>query len=128
MKLALFTLTIFTTFTLAAYGQVDFIKPLDKEEVPQTFTAEFSVQGMTVEKAGVMKKKTGHHHLIVDGKPIPKGQAVPKDATHFHLGDGATEKTLTLTPGVHTLTLQFADGGHVSLGPKYTKTITITVK
>ena len=64
-----------------------------------------------------MLEGTGHHHLIVDGKAVPKGSVVPADATHMHFGKGQTETTLKLPPGKHTLTLQFADGAHQSYGP-----------
>ena len=35
---------------------------------------------------------------------------------------------MTLAPGKHTLTLQFANALHKSYGPGYAKQITITVK
>lgn len=130
MKLFLFALVLTMTqaFAAATPSKVHFTSPEDKAVVAQTFEVEFAVDGMSVEKAGVMKKGTGHHHLIVDGEPVKKGMIVPKDATHLHFGDGATKTSLTLTPGVHTLTLQFADGSHISLGPDYARTITVTVK
>lgn len=109
-------------------ASVDFITPKNKEVVPSTFPVEFTVEGMSVAKAGNMKANTGHHHLIVDGKPVPKGKLVPKNETHFHFGDGATKTQLTLTPGLHTLTLQFADGAHKSFGKKFSKTISVEVK
>ena len=112
----------------AAPSKVHFTKPLDKEVVPQTFKVEFTVDGMTVEKAGAPKEGTGHHHLIIDGKAVEKGQLVPKDETHKHFGDGSTSTTLTLKPGKHTLTLQFADGTHKSFGEDYSTTITVEVK
>jgi hypothetical protein len=107
---------------------VDFISPKDKDVVSQTFEVKFDVKGMKVAKAGVLEKGTGHHHIIIDGKPIPTGEVVPKNETHKHFGDGATSTTLTLKPGPHTLTLQFADGVHKSYGPEFSKTISITVK
>ena len=70
---------------------------------------------------------TGHHHLIVDGQGVPAGEAVPKDDTHIHFGQGQTEHTLELSPGKHTLTLQFADGLHRSYGPALSTTITVEV-
>ena len=53
---------------------------------------------------------------------------VPADATHLHFGKGQTETMLKLTPGKHTLTLQFADGAHQSYGPDLSSTITVEVK
>lgn len=109
------------------YASVNFVTPKDKEVVATTFPVEFTVEGMTLEKAGMMKKGSGHHHLIVDGKAIPKGQLVPKNETHIHFGDAATSTKLSLKPGKHTLTLQFADGAHISLGEEFSKTISVEV-
>ena len=130
MKSFIFALLITATQTFAATSasKMNFVKPQDKEVVPTTFPVEFAVTGMTIEKAGVMKKGTGHHHLIIDGSPIPAGKSVPKNETHIHYGDGSFQTNLNLKPGTHTLTLQFADGSHISYGPEYSKTITITVK
>lgn len=113
---------------MAFASNVDFITPHDGTTVKETFKVKFKVKGMKVAKAGEVTAHTGHHHLIIDGQPVPQGEIVPKDATHMHFGDGATSTTLTLTPGDHTLTLQFADGAHKSYGPDYTKTITVHVK
>lgn len=127
MKVLVMLLALISTQAFAA-TKMKFVSPQDKAVVPESFPVEFAVEGMTVEKAGVMKKGTGHHHLIIDGKPIAKGKIVPKDETHLHFGDGATQTVLKLKPGVHTLTLQFADGSHISLGPDYSTTIAVEVK
>ena len=86
------------------------------------------VNGMEVEPAGVVNANKGHHHLIVDGSFVPMGEAVPADATHIHYGDGRTETDVELSPGEHTLTLQFADGLHRSYGEKMSATVTVTVE
>lgn len=109
-------------------SKVSFVKIKNNDVVPQTFQVEFAVTGMTVAKAGDLKPDTGHHHLIIDGSPIAKGKVIPKDETHKHFGDGATSTTLTLKPGKHTLTMQFADGLHKSFGEDFSTTIHITVK
>jgi hypothetical protein len=119
---------IFSFSLTSAFAGVSFVTPKDKETVPTTFTVEFKVEGMSVAKAGTTKEGTGHHHLIVDGTPITKGEIVPKDATHIHFGDGATSTKLTLKPGDHTLVLQFADGLHKSLGEDFATKINVTVK
>jgi hypothetical protein len=59
---------------------------------------------------------------------IPENEVIPTDATHMHFGKGQTECDLRLSPGKHTLTLQFANGAHLSYGPKFSKTISITVE
>ena len=50
-----------------------------------------------------------------------------RDRTHIHFGGGQTEADVELTPGEHTLTLQFANGMHQSYGADWSKTITVTV-
>lgn len=89
---------------------------------------EFGIEGMEVEPAGEVKEGFGHHHVIIDGGTIPTGEAVPADETNIHYGGGQTGDTLTLTPGAHTLTLQFADGIHRSYGAQMATTIDVTVE
>ena len=130
MKLQFALLCLFSLSSAFASNasKVHFIKPKEGEVVSQTFNVEFGVEGMTVAKAGNLKEGTGHHHLIIDGKSIAKGQVVPKNETHIHFGDAATSTTVTLKPGKHTLTLQFADGIHKSYGEEYSATINVEVK
>ena len=114
--------------SLPAGSKVFFVSPKDGATVTPKLTVKFNVEGMKLAKAGDMKPTTGHHHLLVDAAAIPAGEVVPKDATHIHLGNMQTETELTLTPGKHTLTLQFADGAHMSYGPQMSQTIAIIVK
>lgn len=109
-------------------AKVMFVEPKDGATVSQNFTAKFAIEGMKIANSGTMTPGTGHHHLIVDGAAIPKGQTVPTDATHLHFGKGQAETKLSLKPGPHTLTLQFADGAHQSYGEMMSQTIHITVK
>ena len=81
-------------------------------EISSPVTIQMGVEGMEVEPAGEVSEGKGHHHIIIDGSFIPMGQVVPADAHNIHYGDGRTETELELTPGPHTLTLQFADGFH----------------
>lgn len=107
---------------------VYFVNLKDGDVVKSPFVVQMGVTGMTVEPAGTVKEGTGHHHLIIDGNYIEKGQMVPKDETHLHFGKGQTVDTLSLSPGEHTLTLQFADGTHMSYGKDWSSTIKITVQ
>lgn len=88
----------------------------------------FGVIGLKLHPAGELIPGTGHHHIIIDGEAVPEGQVVPADEKHIHFGKAQTETQLKLTPGPHTLTLQFANGAHVSYGPTLSKTINVTVK
>jgi len=114
--------------TSAFAAGVSFVEPQDGEKVGQDVHIVMAVEGMSVHKAGDVIKKTGHHHLVIDGSFVPKGDTVVKDATHKHFGKGQTETILHLTPGEHTLTLQFADGHHQSYGKKMSQTIHVFVK
>jgi hypothetical protein len=105
-----------------------FIAPQDGAKVTSPVHLVFGVEGMTIVPAGTVKEGTGHHHLIIDGGPVAKGEVIPADDTHIHYGKGQTEADLKLSPGEHTLTLQFADGLHRSYGPPMSQTITVHVK
>lgn len=107
---------------------VYFVAPHDGATVGQKVQVVMGVKGMQVHPAGKVIKDTGHFHLIIDGVFVPKGQVVPKDATHRHFGKGQTKTELKLAPGIHMLTLQFADGHHISYGKAMSQTIRVTVK
>lgn len=112
-----------------AGAKVGFTFPQNNSKVFPEFMVVFNVDKMQVVPAGEdsMNKEKGHHHIIIDGGPIPKGQVVPKDATHLHYGKGQKKAKLSLTPGKHTLTMQFADGNHISYGKALSKTINVEV-
>lgn len=109
-------------------GTIQFKEPADGATVKSPVHLVFTAENLAVVPAGEMKPTSGHHHIIVDGKPIAAGVAVPKDATHIHYGGGQTEADVELEPGKHTLTMQFADFAHRSYGPDYASTITVTVE
>ena len=89
---------------------------------------KFGVKNMKLHPAGEIIPGTGHHHLIINGGPIPKGQMVIADATHIHFGKAQTETKLELPAGDYTLTLQFADGAHLSYGPELSSSVKVHVK
>ena len=114
---------------LASEQGVYFMEPRDGAVVDTEVKVVMGVRGMEVKPAGFVTGGTGHHHLLIDAaQQIGSGEVVPKDAKHLHFGKGQTETKVELTPGVHTLTLQFANGGHVSYGETMRSTITVTVK
>ncbi|MBS1947133.1 MAG: DUF4399 domain-containing protein [Bacteroidetes bacterium] len=99
------------------------------ETVKSPLKVEFGVEGMSLDTAGTVKAGSGHHHLLIDaGDSIPAGEVVAKDSTHLHFGKAEKETKITLTPGAHTLTLQFADGLHRSYGAKMAATVKVNVK
>jgi len=108
--------------------KVFFIDLADGAKVKSPLHVKFGAEGVDIKPAGDGTPNTGHEHIIVDGKPVPAGEVVPKDATHIHYGKGDLEADLPLTPGKHTLTLQLADGAHRSYGPALSQTITVTVE
>ena len=111
-----------------AQARVYFIEPKDGATVTSPVHVKFGVDGMSVAPAGTMTEGTGHHHLLIDEKPIPKGTVVPMDDKNLHYGKGQTEADVKLPPGDHTLTMQFADGAHRSYGPDMSQTIKVHVK
>nr|WP_301234598.1 DUF4399 domain-containing protein [Pandoraea cepalis] len=117
-----------TALAQSAQPRVFFVAPTDGATVSNPVAVNFGVEGMAIKPAGDMTPNTGHHHLIIDGDPIPAGQVVPTDDTHLHFGKGQTETSVNLTPGDHTLTLQFANGAHQSYGPAMSQTIKVHVK
>ncbi|MCC8396309.1 DUF4399 domain-containing protein [Paraburkholderia sp. MMS20-SJTR3] len=112
----------------AQAASVSFVQPADGATVSNPVHVAFAVDGMKIAPAGTMTEGTGHHHLLIDGKPLPKGDVIPANDMALHFGKGQTETDLTLPPGDHTLTLQFGDGAHRSYGPELSKTITVHVK
>lgn len=111
-------------------GSKVFFKNLkDGETVKSPLKIEFGVDGIKLDSAGKIVAGSGHHHLLIDaGDSIPSGTVVPKDDTHKHFGNAQTSAEITLTPGKHVLTLQYADGIHRSYGAKLASTISVTVK
>ena len=111
-----------------AKPHVYFIEPKNGATVPQEFKVVMGVKGMEVKPAGDATPNSGHHHLLIDAKPVNKGDVIPADEHHLHFGKGQTETTIKLPPGKHTLQLQFADASHKSYGSAMRATITVHVK
>lgn len=107
---------------------VSFLNLKDGDTVKSPFTVKFGIKGMKVRAAGEIVEGTGHHHLIIDKGVIAKGAVVPNDKKHLHFGKGQTETSLKLSKGKYKLTLQFANGAHISYGKEMSKTITVNVE
>jgi hypothetical protein len=108
--------------------RVFFIEPADGATVKSPVNIRMGLAGMAIRPAGTLEEGSGHHHIIIGPAGIETGKAVPKDETHIHFGKGQTESEVELDPGQHTLTLQFADGNHMSYGEALAASITITVE
>jgi Domain of unknown function (DUF4399) len=107
---------------------VRLLEPANGATVSSPFKVRFGVQGMAVAPAGDVVANSGHHHLLINLAPMPKGQAIPFTPQHMHFGKGQTEAEVTLPAGTYKLTAQFANGVHESYGETMSQTITVTVK
>ena len=110
-------------------AKVYFIEPQDGATVSQTFTVKFGLSGMGVAPAGVDRKHTGHHHVLINMDELPEmGQPLPATENIIHFGGGQTEAELTLPPGKHTLQLLLGNHIHVPHDqPVISDKISITV-
>jgi len=112
-----------------AGAKVYFIEPKNGATIKGPVTVKMGLVGMGVAPAGVEKKDTGHHHILVDQKLADPMAPIPADDKHRHFGGGQTETTLTLPPGKHTLQLVLGNHNHIPLNPMVaSEVITITVK
>jgi len=120
--------TIVMATPSAQDAKVYVVSPKDGDTVSSPVTVIFGLSGMGVAPAGVDKKDTGHHHLLVDGEKLPDmKKPMGQDVKHF--GGGQTEATLDLKPGTHTLQLILGDKAHQPHNPPLvSEKVTITVK
>ena len=112
-----------------AGAKVFFANLKDGQTVTSPFKVEMGVEAMSVDTAnGHIKPASGHHHILIDIDSVAMGQIVPKDSVHLHFGNAQTSTEVKLTPGKHSLTLQFADALHRSYGSRLTSKVTVNVK
>lgn len=112
-----------------ADAKVFFVNLKDGQTVTSPVKIEMGVKGMAVDTAnGILKPASGHHHILIGLDSITTETVVPKDSVHLHFGNAQTSAEVTLTPGKHILTLQFADAMHRSYGSKLTSKVTVNVK
>ncbi|MEO8803462.1 MAG: DUF4399 domain-containing protein [Rudaea sp.] len=111
-------------------AHVFIIAPKDGAIVGADVHVKFGVKGIKLVPATDPAPNTGHHHLLIDVASLPpKNAPIPSDATHLHFGKAQTETTIHLSPGDHTLQLDFGDFAHMQFDPPIvSKKITIHVK
>jgi hypothetical protein len=115
--------------TIPDSAKVFFVNLKDGQKIKSPFKVQMGVSGIALDSAGIIRQASGHHHILVDnGDSLTAGIVVPKDSTHLHFGNAQKEAELTLAPGQHKLTLQYADGIHRSYGGKLAKSVTVTVQ
>lgn len=90
----------------AADVDIYFIQPSDGQTVKNNVKVVFGLKNMGIAPAGVEKKNTGHHHLLIDTDVMPDlTKPLPANDKIKHFGGGQTETVVTLSPGKHTLQL-----------------------
>jgi Domain of unknown function (DUF4399) len=118
-------------------AKVYFVNLKDGDTVKTPVMVTFGLDGMEVAPAGTEKENTGHHHVLIDQKPLGEGEGgkdefnanIPADDNHIHFGKGQTEAELKLAPGKHTLQLVLGDKDHIPHNPPVVSdVITITVE
>lgn len=125
--LALFA-ALFSPASMAQKPTVSFLEPKDGATVSSPFKVRLDVKGLALAPAGETKAGTGHHHVLINSDPYPKGEDIPFTKRNLHLSQGQSEIMVTLAPGTYKLTAQLGDGTHKSLGPEFATTISVTVK
>ena len=67
-----------------ASANVYIISPADGATVKGEFTVKFGLKDMGVSPAGIEKKNTGHHHLLIDKASLPAfDMPMGSDVKHF---------------------------------------------
>lgn len=116
---------------ISSNARVFFVNLKDGQTVSSPLKVEMGVENVQVDsaKAG-LKQGSGHHHLLIDIDSIPAKVMVPPTDSlhHYHFGNAQTSAEIKLTPGKHTLVLQFADALHRSYGSRLTSKVTVDVK
>ena len=106
------------------------ISPKNGDEVSNPVKVVFGLKVMGVAPAGMIKKNTGHHHLLVNMNELPNLKLpLPSNENLIHFGLGQTETELELKEGINTLQLILGDYMHKPHQPPLiSKKIKIIVK
>ena len=108
--------------------KVFFKWPKDGSTVASPVFVDMGVEGMIIEPAGIVKEGYGHHHILINQKSWPEGEVIPTSDSTLHFGKGQTDASIELDPGRYIISLQFADGVHVSSGELMSESIQINVE
>jgi len=119
----------FAATPISTEASVYIVSPSHGQVVTSPVTVIFGLSGAGVAPAGIDKKNTGHHHLIVNAETPNMKNKIASDENHRHFGGGQTQTTLELSPGKHTLQLVLGDKSHLPHHPPVvSKVIEIVVK
>ena len=105
MKYLFITLLLFSSSIFSSDAKVYFVNIKDGDKVQSPFLIQFGLSGKGVAPAGVDRKNTGHHHLLINVDSIDFNTSIPASDNHIHFGGGQTETVLDLLPGEYTLQL-----------------------
>ena len=108
--------------------KVFFKWPKDGSTVASPVFVDMGVEGMIIEPAGIVKEGYGHHHILINQKFWPEGEVIPTSDSTLLFGKGQTDASIELDPGRYIISLQFADGVHVSFGELMSESIEINVE
>lgn len=112
-----------------ANARIYFANLKDGQTVTSPLKVQMATEGLSVDTAnGKLKPASGHHHILIDLDSMATGVVIPKDSVHLHFGNAQTSAEVKLTPGKHSLTLQFADALHRSYGSRLASKVTLNVK
>ena len=108
--------------------KVYFKWPKNGSTVASPVFVDMGLEGMVIEPAGIVKEGYGHHHILINQKFWPEGEVIPTSDSTLHFGKGQTDASIELDPGRYIISLQFADGVHVSFGELMSESIEINVE
>ena len=128
MKYIIFFLLLFCFCKKPVEQKVYFLEPKNGAEVKSPVKFVMKAEGVEVSPAGEVKPNSGHHHILINTDSIPEGSMVPfVEKKTYHFGKAQTETEINLEKGEYEIELQFANGAHISYGPKLSSKIKIKV-
>ena len=108
--------TTLSTFDVEEFIQnesIYIISPKDGAQVTNPVKVIFGLKGIGVSPAGIIKKNTGHHHLLINIDELPDLKLpLPSNENLIHFGLGQTETEVRLKKGINTLQLVLGDHMH----------------